>query len=240
MVVAVSFCLYGPENPLYYTGLLQNIYLVGRYFPNWVVYAFLGSDVTEGMRMTLASIPYVRVRDTGICGPLNMIHRFYAIDEEDVEVMFSRDADSRLHWKDRWAIRQFLDQPRYIGHMIRDNPSHNVAMMGGLWGIRKSAGINVHAEYVEFCSHPRDHGAGYDQSFLAERIYPKIFDRMLAHHSYGLAYKGEVGVEFPFSWTQEVFCGRPEIPTDYIERPEPQQELRLKQANTKLFIKRDV
>jgi hypothetical protein len=232
MTIAVSFCLYGPDNPIYYRGLLENIYLVGYYFPGWKVYVYLGGDVTEEMRSKLLSFPHVVVRETGETGPLNMIHRFYAIDEDDVDVMFSRDADSRVHWKDRWAMRQFLGHPQYAGHVIRDNPSHNVAMMGGLWGIRKTAGINIHSEYEEFCKCPRDHGAGYDQSFLADRVYPKLVGRILAHHSHGLKYNGEVGIEFPFSWTLEVFCGRPET-TNYIERPEPQQELRARQARMK-------
>jgi hypothetical protein len=225
MVRVVSFCLYGPNNPYYYNGLLENIYLVGLFFPDWKVYAYLGSDVTEEMRGKLASIPSVVVRETGIVGPVNMIHRFFAIDEPDVELMIVRDADSRIHWKDRWAIRQFVNQPQFVGHIIRDNKVHNVRMMGGIWGLRKESGIDVHNEYERFSREPRDHGAGYDQSFLAERIYPRILGRVLVHYSHGLVYPNETGVEFPFAWSNETFCGRPES-KDYIERPEPKQELR--------------
>lgn len=227
MVHVFSFCLYGPHNDFYYTGLLENIYLAGNFFPDWKVYVYLGADVTQSMRDTLTMCSNVRVRETNQLGSINMIHRFFAIDESDVDVMFVRDADSRIHWKDRWAIRQFVQQPQYIGHVIRDNKVHNVRMMGGLWALRKSSGINVHDEYEVFAKKPRDHGAGYDQSFLAERIYPRILGKVLVHHSYGLVYPGESGVEFPFSWTSEVFCGRPEF--NYIERPEPQQELRAQQ-----------
>lgn len=224
MVNVFSFCLYGKHNDLYYTGLLENIYLASAFFPEWKVYVYIGNDVTCSMIDILQSCPNVRVRETHQIGSINMIYRFFAIDEPDVELMFVRDADSRIHWKDRWAIREFIKQPRYIGHIIRDNKVHDVRMMGGLWGLRKSSGICVKYEYDEFLKHPQDHGAGYDQSFLAERIYPRILGRVLVHHSYGLVYTNESGVEFPFAWTSEVFCGRPE--TNYIERPEPQQELR--------------
>lgn len=229
MVYVFSFCLYGQHNDLYYKGLLENIYLAGTFFPDWKVYVYLGNDVTQSMRQILTICTNVRIRETGEIGSVNMIHRFFAIDEPDVDIMLVRDADSRIHWKDRWAIRQFIQQSQYVGHVIRDNKSHNVRMMGGLWGLRKTANIHIHSEYHEFVNNPRDHGAGYDQSFLAERIYPRILGKVLVHHSYGLVYPGETGVEFPFAWTLEVFCGKPE--TQYIERPEPQQEIR---ANIKL------
>lgn len=226
MVNVFSFCLYGSVNPLYYTGLLENIYLIGRFFPEWKVYVYLGSDVTTDMRELLVSVPFVVVRDTHITNAENMIHRFFAIDEEEVELMIVRDADSRIHWKDRWAIQQFVLQPNYTGHIIRDNNQHRVAMMGGLWGIRKRANICIRHEYEQFCIHPRDHGAGVDQSFLAERIYPKILNTALVHCSYGIWFPGETHIEFPFAWTPDVFCGKPESPC-YIDRPEPQQELRI-------------
>jgi len=233
MPPVLSFCLYGPHNPLYYNGLLENIRLASMFFPTWNVYVYLGSDVTHSMRNILAECSQVRIYETNEVGPINMIHRFFAIDEPDVDVMFVRDADSRIHWKDRWAIRNFIANPQYRGHLIRDNKSHNVCIMGGLWGIRKTAGIVVRDEYEHFITHPRDHGAGYDQSFLAERIYPRLLGNVLVHHSYGLVYPGETGVEFPFAWTYELFCGRPEF--DYIERPEPQQELREKLENRMAF-----
>lgn len=226
MVNVFSFCLYGPENPMYYRGLLENVYLAAHYFPDWKVYVYLGQGVTADMQSTLQALPTVVVRFTGAAGALNMIHRFYAIDEEDVDLMIVRDADSRIHWKDRWAIRQFAHQPQFACHIVRDNKVHNVRMMGGLWGIRASAGIDMHTEYEEFCKHPRDHGAGHDQSFLAERIYPRVAGRILTHYSHGLVYSGEVGVEFPFAWSTDTFCGRPESDL-YIDRPEPQQELRV-------------
>ncbi len=233
MINVFSFCLYGPPNDMYYKGLLENIYLASTFFPEWKVYVYIGPDVSQEMLDTLHGCSNVYVRETGETGPINMIHRFFAIDEPDVDVMFVRDADSRIHWKDRWAIRQFIQHPNYLSHVIRDNKVHDVRMMGGLWGLRKTSGIHVQTEYAAFAKHPRDHGAGYDQSFLAECIYPRIVNRLLVHHSYGLVYPMETGVEFPFAWTSEVFCGRPEF--HYIERPEPQQEIRAQRGLRRPF-----
>jgi hypothetical protein len=135
MVNVFSFCLYGPENPTYYRGMLENIALIGMYYPQWKVYIYIAPDVTQEMRAHLRACSSVVLRETNVLGAPNMIHRFYAIDEPGVDLMLVRDADSRVHWKDRWAINQFLESKR-IAHMIRDNESHKVEMCGGLWGVR--------------------------------------------------------------------------------------------------------
>lgn len=221
MVNVFSFCLYGPENPKYYQGMLENIALIGMFYPSWKVYVYIAPDVTETMRNQLRACSSVVVRETGVLGEPNMIHRFYAIDEPDVECMMVRDADSRVHWKDRWAINQFLASPEYIAHLIRDNLSHEVEMCGGLWGIRKSANINIHSLYQEFKNLKVESKAAHDQDFLIYMIYPRISTRSLVHYSFDkLLGRGERGVRFPFAWTHEIFCGRPET-TEYVERPQP-------------------
>lgn len=215
-----SFCLYGPENSRYYRGLLENIFLAGKFFPDWKVYVYYGPDVDESMIRHLEACTSVVLRSTGDMGPINMIHRFYAIDEEGVDLMMVRDADSRIHWKDRWAIREFVRQPGFAAHTIRDNIEHTADMMGGLWGIRKSSGLNLHAEYATYQEDKeRGHRQGHDQNFLADVVYPKVVGRMLVHYSNGRRKLGETAVEFPFEWINDVYCGRIEM--DYRETEEP-------------------
>lgn len=223
MVNAFSFCLYGPENPKYYHGLLENIFLAGKYFPDWKVYVYCGPDVTNKMIHHLRACSSVELRETEAMGPINMIHRFYAIDESGVDLMMVRDADSRIHWKDRWAIREFARQPQFVAHTIRDNIEHTADMMGGLWGIRKSAGLNLHSEYASYKEDAeKGHRNGHDQNFLSDVLYPKLRDRMLVHYSNNRRKIGETAVEFPFEWSNDIYCGRVEV--DYLEYPEPPQK----------------
>lgn len=225
MVNVFSFCLYGPENPKYYQGMLENIFLAGKYFPDWKVYIYHAPDVEESMIRHLEACTSVVLRPTGVTGAINMIHRFYAIDEEGVDLMMSRDADSRIHWKDRWAIRDFVRQPQFVAHTIRDNIQHTADMMGGLWGIRKSAGLNIHDEYAAYNEDPdRGHRNGHDQNFLTDIVYPKVMGRMLVHYSNNRRKVGENAVEFPFDWTNDVYCGRVEL--EYLEYPEPRSRSR--------------
>lgn len=231
MVNAFSFCLYGPENPRYYPGLLGNIALARKHFPTWKVYVYIAPDVDSTMVERLTRLSNVELRETGVTGPANMIHRFYAIDEPTVDIMMVRDADSRLHWKDRWAIREFLRQPQFVAHTIRDNIDHTADIMGGLWGLRKSSGLNLHSEYVSY-TEDRTKGprVGHDQNFLSDVIYPKVVGRMLVHYSNGRRKLGEFAIEFPFEWINDMYCGR--IETDFSDPPEPplKQQDRFPQA----------
>jgi len=220
MVNVFSFCLYGPETPKYYQGLLENIALAGTFFPLWKVYVYVGPDVTEQMIRHLDACTSVVVRHTGVMGAMNMIHRFYAIDDPEVDLMMVRDADSRIHWKDRWAIREFVRQPQFVAHTIRDNIEHTADMMGGLWGIRKSSGLHMHTEYASYKEDAeKGHRNGHDQNFLTDVIYPKVISRMLVHYSNNRRKLGETAVEFPFEWSNDVYCGR--VEDKYVDYEEP-------------------
>lgn len=220
MVNVFSFCLYGGDNPRYYPGMLENISLAEKHFPDWKVYVYVGSDVEQSMIDKLNNCSNTIVRFTNTTGAANMIHRFYAIDEPGVDLMMVRDADSRIHWKDRWAIREFLRRPEFVAHTIRDNIEHTADMMGGLWGIRKTAGLNIRQEYSNYKeATEKGHRVGHDQNFLSDVIYPKVVTRMLVHYSNGRRKIRESAVEFPFSWTNDIYCGR--IECDFYDTPQP-------------------
>ena len=223
MVNAFSFCLYGPTNKRYYPGMLENVYLAGKYFPTWKVYVYYAPDVDESMVHQLSVCNNVVLMPTGITGAGNMIKRFFAIDEPDVDLMMVRDADSRIHWKDRWAIQRFVASP-FLAHTIRDHKDHTASMMGGLWGLKKAAGINVRAEYESYVEDMSlGHRNAHDQNFLADVIHPKVLPTLLIHLSRAPVFLGENNVVmFPFEWSSDVYCGR--IEYDFADNPEPRSK----------------
>lgn len=137
-----------------------------------------------------------------------MIERFFAVDEPEVDVMMVRDADSYVHYRDRWAIHKFLSSP-YIAHTIRDHEQHTAPLMGGLWGLRKSAGLRIRDLYASYIDNVSlGHRVAHDQNFLMDRIYPQVLGGLLVHYSEGPVFKGETAIPFPFQWTPDFFCGR--------------------------------
>jgi hypothetical protein len=234
MVNVFSFCLYGPENPRYYPGMLENVYLAAKYFPTWKVYVYYAPDVTEGMVNTLRTCSSVVMRPTGIFGEPNMIQRFFAIDEPDVELMMVRDADSRIHWKDRWAIRDFLSRPELIAHTIRDHVEHTAPLMGGLWGLRKSSGINLQGTYENYREDKSlGHRLAHDQNFLLDVIYPAVVPKLLVHYSFNRDPRDRHCVKFPFEWSPEVFCGKTENAFHDTNEP-PKKRWSLPEARIRL------
>ncbi len=223
MVNAFSFCIYNAYNPMYYTGLIENIDLIKKHFPEFYTYVYVGNDVPDWFIIEMRARPKIIVRFTRETGPRNMIHRFFAIDEPEVDMMFVRDADSRVHWKDRWAIREFLNTPEAKVHIIRDNPAHGTAILGGLWAMRKIDGINVQKLYQEYkTSGAQGHGMGFDQDFLMDVIYPRTIPLQLIHSSHSWrARDTEVLVPFPFTYTNDIYCGRIEA-VEYREPTPPQ------------------
>ena len=210
MVNAFSFCVYNGYNPLYYVGMIENIDLIRKHFPEFYTYVYIGNNVPDSFVIEMRARPKIILRFTHETGPRNMIHRFFAIDEPEVDVMFVRDADSRVHWKDRWAIREFLNTPSARLHIIRDNPEHATAIMGGLWALRKTEGIHIRTLYDEHRrSDPKGHGMGLDQDFLIDCVYPKFTSSMMIHSSQTWRYRPfEVLSPFPFAYTNDIYCGK--------------------------------
>jgi hypothetical protein len=200
--------------------MLQNIDLIGKHFPDWKVYIYTAPDVDAGFLQQVVQYSNVVLRPTGNYGIINMISRFFAIDEPDVEIMFVRDADSHVHWKDRWAIRSFLSRPYFLAHAIRDHPEHTSNLMGGMWGIRKKANLNISEQYEHYLKNPIDRGYGVDQSFLSTYVYPYIRNVLLVHIGEGPIYYGEHAIKFPFPFSKDFFCGRDDG-SDFIDVPEP-------------------
>jgi hypothetical protein len=215
MVNAFSFCLYGPPNPRYYTPLVENIKIAQAHFPTWKVWIHFAPDVDAAYIRLLESYPNVVLRHTEKLGPINMIERFCTLDEPDVDLMVVRDADSLIHERDRWAIHQFLDRPQYDLHVIRDHPEHNIRIPGGLWALRKSAGICIRDDYAAYLRDPKDYGVAHDQNFINGYLYPKLAGRVYVTYSgEGNHFTGEAGDPFPFPWTETLFCGRVEFPPE--------------------------
>jgi len=202
--------------------MIQNIALIGKYYPDWKVYIYVAPDVDEGFIQQISMYSNVVIRRTSHYGAINMIHRFFAIDEAGVDIMMVRDADSRVHWKDRWAINQFIKNPHYVAHIIRDNKEHTANIMGGMWGLRKSSGIIVQNQYILYAQRPIQMlRVGYDQDFLGDVIYPLVVSRALVHYSNDRIKVGEKGDEFPFPYINDIYCGRVEEST-FQDSPQPQ------------------
>jgi hypothetical protein len=96
--------------------------------------------------------------------------------------------------------------------------------MGGLWGMRKTAGVNIHEQYALYEANPEWRGMAWDQDFLSSRIYPLVVPRLLVHIGLGPTYPPERIELFPTPWTDQVYCGRIEV-ADYVDPSTPDKPI---------------
>jgi hypothetical protein len=191
----ISFSLYGGQQKYSY-GMISNVEIAQVIFPDWICRIYYGksvpSEVVEQLR-TYSNVE-LYLMDEGEEHIFPMMWRFLAIDDEDVEVMISRDADARLSYREKHCVDIFMES-EFLLHSIRDNPSHN-NIMGGMWGIKKNNRVKMNELSKDWEGHYYDS----DQKFLREKLVPLFNDSYLIHCSTYLK-------TFPIEKTNEYFVG---------------------------------
>ena len=197
-----SFCLYG-TNRKYVQGMHENVKSIAEKFPDFNIFLYYGTDAPISEFLQYEN---VRLCQGAYTGNQLMLDRFCAIDEDSVEIMFVRDADSRINERDEWCIREFI-QSQKMFHIIRDHPYHTTPIMGGLWGIKKGSIPHLNMRrYIEVYRHSYKNATGYDQFFLRDILYPKIVSNCLIHGCVRMSHVEKV-IPIPFKHAH-MFCGQ--------------------------------
>lgn len=183
-MIVFSFSLYG-SSPKYTHGALANAHIIKERFPEALMYVYTADSVPTDIRDQLTAMPHVRVIPVSNKeGTKGSFDRFLAIDASECDIMFSRDADSRIHARDAACIEDFIaDSSKWV-QIIRDHRCHTSRIMAGMFAIRKEALAGV--TMGSLISASRFYGSWYggDQQFLQDEFYTKpylekaqIFDR---------------------------------------------------------------
>jgi GR25 family glycosyltransferase involved in LPS biosynthesis len=194
MTKVFSFCIYGNQKK-YCQGLIENIELIKDYYPDFEVWIYGGVNVPSSYIDQYKSYDNVKYIETNKSGASLMSYRFFPIDDDNVEIMFSRDADSRINSRDRWCIDEFIKSEKNF-HIIRDNYWHKTKITGGMWGIKQASlvressppkqGLLKHKMTDLYNSWIADKQNvsdqyGIDQMFLQNVVYDLIKNDVLIH-----------------------------------------------------------
>jgi hypothetical protein len=160
--------------------MVKNCELIQKRFPEAIVYIYLANDVPQQCVEKLTKFTNVRIKNiTRGNNLINMMDRFLAIDDPDTEVMFVRDADSRVHERDASCVEDFLQCDKAI-HIIRDHEKHWGKVMGGMFGIRKSGFPYTMSELIQSWMEKKGRGVdgkyGCDMNFTERVLYPLLKD----------------------------------------------------------------
>ena len=177
----ISFSLWG-DNPKYTIGAIKNAELAEIVYPGWICRFYVGQSVPLDVIEILKSKNNTEIIIMNEQGDWNsMFWRFYAAADDGVEIMLSRDCDSRLSNREKLCVDEFIKSDKKFHKMI-DHPFHG-NIMGGRWGAKHgllSDIIDLISAYV------KNNKWQVDQSFLKTVVYPKICHTELVHDAINL------------------------------------------------------
>lgn len=178
---AFSFVVYGNQEK-YVVGMIKNLELIQKFYPDWITYIYIGNDVPDNY-IQLYSTYATKIIKTNIGGFMNKFYRYFTIDDDSVEIVIVRDADSRILERDRACIDEFLLSDAMF-HIIRDHPNHNHKIMAGMWGIKRGALDKTVYEYFTQWLPGKSIDFWSDTVFLVDVIYPIVINSCLVHDDY--------------------------------------------------------
>jgi hypothetical protein len=160
-------------------GLIENLKIIKNDLPEFFVYLSIGNDVPKEVISLCEEFENVKINRVNDKGPILMAHRFFPIDDNDVEIMFSRDIDSRINYRDIWTMNEFIKSDKKF-HTVRDHFWHKNLIMGGIFGIKKQ-NFKMRDVFYEWRTNIAMIQYGSDELFLKQIIYPLIKDDVLIH-----------------------------------------------------------
>jgi hypothetical protein len=186
--IVIAFSLYGNASR-YLPGLYKNCKVISETYPSFFIYVYVGNDFDHSILTILNEFKNIKIIQTGKSGHINMCYRFIPIDDDDVGISFSRDADSLVNKRDMYCINSFIKSNKKF-LIIRDHPAHGTEILGGMWGIKKGLlNFNMKNEINDFFKNTvNKHGD--DQNFLSNKIYHLVKNSSLIFDEF-CNYPGE-------------------------------------------------
>ena len=211
----ISFTVWG-DNHIYTIGSLKNADLAKEIYPDWICRYYLGSSTPEEIINSLEeknNTEVVLMKESG--DYLSTLWRFLPASEDDVEIMISRDSDSRLSAREKAAVDEWISSDKGF-HIMRDHPAHGTAILAGMWGAKQGS-ISEMKRLID--EYKKNNFRELDQQFLREKIYPLVKNNSFVHDEF---FENK-----PFSIKREEGVDHEGYPLDFIGKPVDQNEERI-------------
>lgn len=174
----LSFAVWG-SNPKYLLGATKNALLAQDIYSDWICRFYVSQEVPYPWIYNLKKLKNTEVIQVSRLGDWTFsYYRFFPISEPDVEVMISRDADSRISLREKAAVDEWLASDKGF-HIMKDHPWHyTYPILAGMFGCKSGVIENITTKINSFKKVDWYHS---DQEFLKHVIYPEIKDNVLIH-----------------------------------------------------------
>ena len=191
MKKVISFSLYGSK-ATYIIGMKENIKLAKQHFSDWEVRIYHNNTVPENYINEYKELHAICILCENIGeNKLNwegMFWRWYPLDDKNVDIWLSRDADSRLSAREAKIVDEWINSGKTL-HSIRDHRCHFNYIMGGMFGINNKL---FHEKYKfktvsqiikELSVYYKERPYNVDQIFLNDKLWNLLKNDMMAHIS---------------------------------------------------------
>ena len=199
MVKVISFSLWG-DKPMYTIGAIKNADLSKQFYPDFECWFYIHKDtVPDNIINELGKRDNVKIilKEGDLNNIKPMMWRFEAIDHPEVELMMSRDSDTRFRKREILAVNDWIKSDKLF-HIMRDHPHHSYKILGGMFGTRKIENFN----WIEKINNFNQNGDRmYDQDFLGDIIYPLIKENCMIHATFN-KYESNC-ISFPINYDNE-------------------------------------
>ena len=197
----LSFSLWGSK-PHYNIGSIKNAELAKEFYPDFECWFYIHKEsvpieTIEKLNLISNTKIIFKTGDLNTIKP--MMWRFESIDDPEVEIMLSRDTDTRILLREKLAVDEWLNS-KTLFHIMRDHPDHGYVILGGMFGTRKIPHLQSWIEVMNTFN--QDGDRMYDQNFLKDYIYPVIRDNSIIHTSFHI-YSNENTRRFPTEYCSE-------------------------------------
>jgi hypothetical protein len=159
----VSVSLWG-NDPRYLQGAIKNSFLSQKHYPDWEFRIYAETH----LHVYLKAIP------AKILAPVmewanGRFWRFAPAFEADVDVVISRDCDSRISQREAFCVEEWIASGKKF-HVIRDHERHyDFPMLGGMWGVRGGLPLSIRASISECATD--DTAYLVDQIWLGNKVW---------------------------------------------------------------------
>jgi len=176
----ITFSLWG-QDPKYLHGAIRNAELAKEIYPDWMCRFYTGASVPFPIINNLKEMDNVEVVQKNSFGDWrSMFWRFEPASESDVEIMISRDADSRLSIREKAAVDSWMESNKGF-HIMRDHPWHRFPVLGGMWGVKNGVLPNMKDLIDQFA---QEDEYGTDYKFFAQVVMPLLGDNIMIHDEF--------------------------------------------------------
>lgn len=180
--LVVSFSVYGDDS-IYSSGAIANAIAVKQFFPGWIARFYVEDSVAQDLRNRLRELGAEVVEMQRKGNVDGLFWRFLAAGDPGVGAVIVRDVDALLCPRDKFVVDEWLLSRKGF-HIIRDHPSHQHLILGGLWGAKGGILPNISDLIDGYMRGMSSDEYGADIIFLSRVVYPLILSNSFIHSDF--------------------------------------------------------